>query len=102
MIEPLIAYGILAVSLIVVFAIYLLTSKKSGKSETTAEIENEPVIINAIEESYEEETDDNELIAVISAAVAAYLNSADAVISNITAVTEPATKFRVVSFRKVK
>ena len=96
MTEPLIAYGILAAALIIVFAVYTLISKKSESPEETAEVESEPVIIIE-EESYE---DENELIAVISAAVAAYLNSVSEV--TISEISAPATKFRVVSFRKVK
>ena len=99
MIEPLIAYGILAVALIAVFAIYMATSKKSGSAAETAESEPEPIII--IEESNENE-DENELIAVISAAVTAYLNSLDECEEAVFEISAPPTKFRVVSFRKVK
>ena len=90
----LLAFGVLAAVLIILLVYYMAAAKKSAVPDQPVPVEVKPVII-------EKQTDDGELIAVISAAVQAYLN-ADTEVTFVSDTPVINTKFRVVSFRKVK
>jgi|GEM_PF-3050531 len=93
----LIAFGVLAAVLVILLGYYMAAAKKSALPAQP--IVASPVIIA---EQPAPATNDYELIAVISAAVAAYLNNTADESGTVPVYDTPVTKFRVVSFRKVK
>lgn len=97
-ISSLLTVGIVLVALVLLVNIYLIVKMNSNKTTNTTS--EPPQITSESRQIIAAETaNDIELIAVITAAITAYLNDST---PDTTSSIAPNTKFRVVSFKKVR
>lgn len=97
-ISSLLTTGIVLVTLVIIINIYLIVKMNSNKT-TNTESETPQITSESRQIIAAETSSDTELIAVITAAIATYLNDST---SDTTSSIAPNTKFRVVSFKKVR